>query len=291
MEFNPEAIQVLVGGGAEHTLPIAVLEYSIRSRSRRLIQVTPLLTVEREIAIPVPREPKQRAVTSFSFQRFLIPQALGFTGKGIYLDSDMIVRTDIGDLWDTPFPPDTEVNMCPGWQSAVMLIDAKCGWCIDKFIGMLDENRIRYKDLVNVKQVARCGNTLDPLWNCIDRPDPMAMNVKHAKLLHYTDMNLQPWLTAKHPHGGEWRKELKAAIDAGFIDKEDVLREIEDGHVRPSLAVVVDEEPPYDDKNFVYPDAKRKQAENQMVTPHPSYTYSEQAAVDKLKRQDHKRQR
>lgn len=267
MEFNPEAIQVFVGGGVEHTLPTAVLEFSIRSRSQRLIQVTPLLAVEREIPIPVPRDPAQRAVTSFSFQRFLIPQALGFVGKGIYLDSDMVVRADIGELWDTPFPGadrfppvGAEVLMCPGWQSAVMLIDSKVGWCIDGLINLLDQKATTYKHLVNVKAVATCANVLDPLWNCIDRPDPMAMDVKHAKLLHYTDMNLQPWLYSRHPHGGEWRKELRAAIDAGFIDKEDVLREIEAGHVRPSLALVVDEEPPYDDKQFVYPDVKRKQS-------------------------------
>lgn len=261
MTFDPAAVQVFVGCGpsGEHSLPFAVLEYSIRSRTERLVQVTSLADVEREIPIPVPKNPHNRAVTSFSFQRFLIPQALGFQGRGIYLDNDQLVRADIGGLWDTPFPADCLVNMCPGWQSAVCLVDATVGWYVAALIDLLDRQAIGYKDLVNVKKVTKCGNTLDPLWNCIDRPNPLDMDVAHAKLLHYTDMNLQPWLYAHHPHGGQWTKELKAAVEAGFISVEDVLREIEDGHVRPSLAVCVNEEPPYLDEDFIWPDKKRKQ--------------------------------
>lgn len=261
MDFDRDAIQVFVGCGpdGEHSLPFAVLEYSIRSRTERLVQVTSLADVEREIPIPVPRDPKNRAVTSFSFQRFLIPQALGFQGRGIYLDNDQLVRTDIAGLWETPFPANCLVNMCPGWQSAVMAISADVGWFVAGMIDLLDRGAIGYRDLVNVKKVTKCGNTLDPLWNCIDRPNPLDMDVNHAKLLHYTDMGLQPWLYAHHPHGGQWVKELKAAVEADFISADDVMREIEAGHVRPSLAVIVGCEPPYEDESFVFPDKKRKQ--------------------------------
>lgn len=258
MEYNRDAVQVFIGGGNAEWLPTAVLEFSIRRHTARLVQVTPLAGVEMSIPIPVPKDPRNRAVTSFSFQRFLIPQALDFQGRGIYLDSDMLVVGDIGELWDNPFPAGSEVQMCPGWQSAVMLIDAKIGWRIDGLINLMDRGGIRYKDLVNVKALGGATNSLPPEWNCTDRPDPNAMDVKRAKLLHYTDMNLQPWLHAKHPHGALWTTELLEAIRAGFLRVEDVLREIEYGHVRPSLALVVDCEPPYADAQFVMPHHRPK---------------------------------
>ena len=39
--------------------------------------------------------------TGFSFSRFRIPQLCNWTGRGIYLDADMLVFTDIARLWQT----------------------------------------------------------------------------------------------------------------------------------------------------------------------------------------------
>ena len=42
--------------------------------------------------------------TEFSFSRFLVPYLCGYEGKAIFMDSDMLCRTDIAELWklDTP---------------------------------------------------------------------------------------------------------------------------------------------------------------------------------------------
>ena len=56
-----------------------------------------------------------------------------------------------------------------------------------------------------------------------------------------------------------WVDELKAAIADGFVSEHEVMREIEAGHVRPSLAFdVLNEEPPYPDEDFVFPDERRR---------------------------------
>lgn len=67
-------------------------------------------------------------------------------------------------------------------------------------------------------------------------------------------MNTQPWLLKGHPLAEPWAVELLTAVQFGFITKDDVRREIELRHVRPSLAMVVGEDPPYSDDQFVFPD-------------------------------------
>ena len=36
----------------------------------------------------------------FIYARFLVPHLMSYTGHAIFIDGDMIVRTDIAELWD-----------------------------------------------------------------------------------------------------------------------------------------------------------------------------------------------
>jgi hypothetical protein len=255
-----DEIRVFCGATREHWLPAKVLEHSILRRTKRPIRFRTLDTVQ--IGYPLPRDPSQRPVTSFSFQRFLIPEACSFQGRGIYLDSDQIVMADIAGLWETPIPAGASCINTGGWQTAVLLIDNTCGWKIVEFVANLDSGRWKYGRMMNCQypEMGMHIGGLDPLWNVIDRPDPKAMDAQRAKLLHYTDMRLQPWLYDGHPKGAYWNTELREAVAASFITVDDVLREIHQQNVRPSLALVVDEEPPYEDARFVFPDQRRKGA-------------------------------
>lgn len=226
--------RIFIGGGEEHWLPSKVLESSIIRRTANAV-VTPLLDVERRI--PIPGNWKARCPTSFSLQRFLIPEACGFLGRGVYLDSDMVVLSDIRGLWDTPFPDGAKVLTTGGWQSAVSLLDAKaCGWSIRDICKRLDEG-FPYGKLSSLKFMSKTEvvGALDPRWNCMDElpkdGDPF--------LVHFTAMNSQPWAKRGHPLGDIWVNELLGTIEAGHIAKADVVREIERGHVRPSLREVI----------------------------------------------------
>lgn len=250
-----DVIKVFVGCSEVEWLPFQVLAHSIISRTERPCEVIPLYEVN--IPIPVPRDPAQRPVTNFSFQRFLIPQALGAKGRGIYLDSDMICRGDIGELWDHPFPADSHVQMCPCWSSACMLIDAeKTGWRIDGLVSLINTGALTYNKLMKVTPLGNCTPSLPQVWNAMDRPGPM--DTTNGKILHYTNMDTQPWLKRGHINGALWSNELLAAIAAGWITREDVLSEIQRGHVRPSLALTVGEEQPYEDTQFVFPHRRPK---------------------------------
>jgi hypothetical protein len=255
-----EPIRVFIGGGVEHWLPATVLEYSIRRHSAPYkVLVYHLLDCEVKVPIPKPRDARNHGATSFSFQRFIAPEWCDFQGKSIYLDSDMIVQACICELWHTPIPQGASAINTGSWQSAVMLIDNTCGWRVSEFIQKLDRGEWSYGPLMNLKYPElRLQPGLNPLWNVIDRPDAKAMDVKRAKLLHFTDMGLQPWLNSRHPHCARWTNELLAAKADGVISEEEVMREIRRGHVRPSLALLFDEEPPYDDRDFVYPNSRRK---------------------------------
>lgn len=254
MDRSDDVIKVFVGASETEWLPAQVLAHSIYKHTDRPCEVVSLCDVP--IPIPVPKDPSQRPVTRFSFQRFLIPQALGYKGRGIYLDSDMIAVADIGELWDSPFPEGMHVQMCPCWSSACMLIDSRCGWSIEGLVSLIDTKVMTYNKLMKVTPLGECAASLPQAWNTMDRPLPM--DVANAKILHYTNMDTQPWLMRGHMHGALWSSALLAAIADGFIERDEVLQEIQRGHVRPSLALVIGEESPYEDELFVMPHRRQK---------------------------------
>ena len=49
--------------------------------------------------------------TDFSFSRFLTPHLSGFEGWSLFMDCDMFVRSDIGELFDT-FPVSSKALGC-----------------------------------------------------------------------------------------------------------------------------------------------------------------------------------
>lgn len=246
-----DVIRVFVGGTREHWLPTKVLEHSILRHTDSDVQVTPLCDVP--IAIP---DIGRSTPTTFSLQRFLIPEACGFEGRGIYLDSDMVVKSDIRGLWDAPFPDQCLVQVCHDWQSAVMLIDAAVGWRIADLAAHVRDGHWTYARLSSLKvfPAGTSQNSLPRGWNCCDTPcDP-------CHLLHFTRMSTQPWLWANHEFGTHWTNELVECLASGFVTREDVIDEINLGHIRPSLALLIGEEAPYEDAQFVFPNDKRKAA-------------------------------
>ena len=253
-------IKVFVGGTEEHDLPIKVLEQSILTRTNEPCTV---YSIHEELkarnrTIPVPRDKRQRPVTSFSFHRFMIPELCSWQGKGIYLDSDQLVQHDIAEMWNTPFPDGANVLTTGGWQSAVMLIDCeKARWNIDDLVDKMNRGEMGYRHLMNLRHsFASVAGALDPRWNCKDKPEPNG-----CFLMHYTHMRMQPWLTIKHPYGPLWVSELRKHLALGTITNEDVLASVDSSHVRPSLAILAGRDVPglqEADRGFVFPDDRRK---------------------------------
>jgi hypothetical protein len=222
-------------------LAVKVLEFSIRAHTSAGVVVFPLH--EASIEFPMPRDPKNRPRTPFSFQRFYIPALQHYQGRAIYLDSDMQVFRDITELWNLPFAgADLLAAREPGESSrkpqfSVMLLNCdELKWDLTEIVAALDRGELTYETLMYDMAVARnVRAAIDPSWNSLERYVP-----GQTGLLHYTDMPTQPWVSLDNRNGYIWIRDLIAAVDAGFISREYVKQHIDKGYVRPSVLYQLD---------------------------------------------------
>jgi hypothetical protein len=234
-------VKVYVGSQEAQMLAVRVLEFSIRRHASMPVEVFPLHHAQLEV--PMPRDVRNRPRTPFSFQRFYIPQLAGFGGRAIYLDSDMQVFQDIAELWSLPFEgADLLAAREPGDagrkpQFSVMLLNCEAlHWRLDEIVAALDRGELTYETLMYEMAVARrVRAAIDPRWNSLERYEEGV-----TALLHYTDMNTQPWIYAAHRLGHLWMRDLLAAVDEGFITRDEVQSHVARGFVRPSLVYQLD---------------------------------------------------
>tara|TARA_R110001592_G_scaffold179398_1_gene421013 strand:- start:2229 stop:3767 length:1539 start_codon:yes stop_codon:yes gene_type:complete len=229
-------IRIFVATTEAQMLAVRVLEYSIRKTTALPVEISALHRLN--IDIPMPSDAANYPRTPFSFQRFLIPEACGYAGRAIYLDSDMHVFSDIREVWNLPLNGadvlavgDTSgKGRAP--QFSVMLIDcATAQWDIRTIVQSLDNGSLDYRSLMVDMKVARhIEATIPQKWNSLER-----FEVGKTCLLHYTDMEKQPWVAIHNPLAWLWVRELDNAIRDGHITLEEVKAEISLGHVRPSM--------------------------------------------------------
>jgi len=229
-------VRVYVGSEEPQMLAVKVLEYSIRRHASMTVEVMPLHRAD--IRFPMPRDARNKPRTPFSFLRFTIPQLAGYRGRAIYLDSDMLVFKDIRQLWSLPFagaqllaarePGDSARKP----QFSVMLLDCdQLRWTPESVVGLLDSGTLTYEQLMHEMALTPAVSAaIDPAWNSLERYQP-----EQTALLHYTDMDRQPWVSTRNPHGHLWVEALLQAIAGGFIDEALVREHVERGWVRPSL--------------------------------------------------------
>lgn len=238
---NHHAVRVFVACTAAEWLPMKILEHSLRFNTRCEISVAPIYQYQRKI--PVPRDRKNRSRTPFSFQRFLIPEICRYSGKAIYLDADMQVFCDIARVWNMPMENCQLRTVGAQGQgrlpqySVMLLACDRLGWNIEQIVGMLDAGDISYEQLMY--EMALAPQQLDDIprsWNSLEHYEQ-----GETCLLHFTDMQTQPWVSCDNPLGAIWVKGLRSAIDTGFILRTELDREIASGYVRPSLRYQIDE--------------------------------------------------
>jgi len=233
-------IKVFVACTRAEWLPMRVLEHSIRSTTAMPVDLIPLYTVNRNIPMPVAAVNRPR--TPFSFQRFLIPELCAYQGRAIYLDADMQVFGDISKLWKMPFSgcdllTTTTADDGRRGQFSVMLLDCSAlKWNVENIVADLDAGVLDYSALMyEMRVVPRIGRSLPYEWNSLERYEP-----GKTCLLHYTDMNRQPWVNFSNPLAPLWVTGLRYAISNGFISREELQVEVDKGHVRPSLIEQID---------------------------------------------------
>lgn len=178
-------------------------------------------------------------VTPFSGFRWGIPAYCDYEGKAIYMDADMLVLSDIQDLWNHPFNEGSIMVAKGGEQihrTCVALWDCAAAKKALPSIKRIKSKAKSHNRLIGM--LRENPNLVTPFndnYNCLDGED---LPVEEIKILHFTDIDTQfshkysiPRLESegrKHWYEGDvnphWRKDLadlfdqyyQEALEAGY---------------------------------------------------------------------------
>lgn len=223
------AISVFIGTEDSQWLPTEILKHSILRRSSAQYHFTELKNIPLKLDI--------KMYTGFSFYRFSIPDACKFSGRAIYLDADIIVLCDLQELYDKEMQGHgvlARSHSFPGYYTSVMLMDCSKlkHWKIREWTTLINARIASYAGTMNGDASGLGYKDYGPLakyWNELDEWDSF------TKILHYTHVPSQPWKVPGHPLGGHFLREMQSALDQQFITAGDVEREIQLGHVYPTI--------------------------------------------------------
>lgn len=218
-------MKVFVGWDSREDIAYQVCKHSIISRQPEAV-VVPLKQTDLRASNLYWRDVDKLASTEFTFTRFLIPELTNFNGWALFMDCDMILTTDIKELFDKAddryavmcvqhdYTPREGVKMDGKSQtiyprknwSSVMLINCSH-----------PSNQALTKDLVNDPNISGAYlhrfswlkdeeiGKLDHTWNYLVG---VYNDVETPKLIHYTEGG--PWFenyrNCEYHH--LWKKEL-----------------------------------------------------------------------------------
>lgn len=231
--MNQDVIKIFVGCDPNNCdlEQMMVLEYSIRKHTQATIDIV-WMQLSRDpnsfwYANPETQEGwnSSKWVTTFSGFRWGIPAYCGYAGKAIYMDADVLVLSDISELWHHPINPESMVA-----AKGAPLINRLCVSLWDcakarEVIPSMDafkRNPDNHYSMVDqIKAQPSLITPFNDSYNCLDGED---LALKDIKILHYTDIGTQfshpysiPRLKAEgsqHWYDGQtkphWREDLVA---------------------------------------------------------------------------------
>lgn len=228
-------MRFFIGTDESQLLGAKLLEYSIRKHATISSTFDDMMHVQ----APKPRDAANQARTNFSFNRFAIPALAGYKGRAVYVDADMQVFRDPRELWDTPFDgakvlhaPSSSPNR-PSQLSVLLMDCSRLDWKLENIIQDLDEGRLTYDSLMKEFRLEPEGSLqpkISPDWNSLEE-----YHDGRTGLIHYTDMDTQPWVNRRNPNGDQWVGYLKSALHEEFISWEELREAQAKGYLRPSL--------------------------------------------------------
>jgi hypothetical protein len=245
-----ERVKVFIGSGEASLLERKTLIHSLRKYTQRDLDIYVFNGTHNAIELndgepvlaPMSLRVKYRnEATEFSLYRFLIPEICNYQGKAIFLDSDIVCLSDIGELFDTPMEGNTFLARKGGyrssnhWALSVMLIDCeKAKFDLESTFDEIDQGLYDYTDFMGMsrnylKHHPYQIGELDMGWNMLDSYD------QNTKLIHYTNLHMQPWKYPNHPQGEFWFTHFNEAIAAGYITQKDIKLSLVRSYVRLDL--------------------------------------------------------
>ena len=234
------------------TCSLFILDGGILPETRQLIQETaqryPHLQEIEFISIKVERFSKFPDLMHFSLNmyfRYLIPELKPELDKALYIDSDMVITADVGELFDTdmqgkplaavPYrderadlrPIADQHPECQGrtwmqlpenhlyFNSGLLLLDCdyfrRHSWVTRLFELTAEKAEIiKYPDQDILNLLTCCNyHVLDDTWNTVIDIDKM-YNIQHRelpKVLHFTGgSDTRPWMSLTCPYREEFDK-------------------------------------------------------------------------------------
>lgn len=247
-----DLIRIFVGSGDASLLERKTLLYSLRKHTSRPLEIWTYNGTRRCIeneageardCSALMTVPNRGFVTEFSLFRYLIPDLCGRSGKAIYIDSDMLVLRDIGELFDQSLDgahfaarPNAHPEIAPErWALSALVIDCeRCHFDLPAIFQHIAARRFTYTEFSQMGRRTRpfLPYTIRPLadtWNSFDFHDAS------TRLIHYTDLDRQPWKFRYHPFGDLWFTYFNEAIAAGLISPAEIEASIAKGYVRDDL--------------------------------------------------------
>lgn len=188
-------MRVFIGYDPRQPLAYNVLQHSIHRHASKPVAITPLQLRY----LPITR----RGLTDFTYSRYLVPYLAGYEGLAVFMDSDIVVRGDIAELFAQADGSAVQVNQEQArfeWASVMLFDCAQCKILTPEYVN--DESN----DLYKLKWAESVGK-FSPEWNhCVGYAEPKS----DAKLYHFTQ-GIPCWYeTAGLPEDPTWHEEFQA---------------------------------------------------------------------------------
>jgi hypothetical protein len=188
-------LNIMIGFDQRESVAFHTLVHSILSHSSKPVSITPICLANLNGIYK--REPDPKQSSEFSFSRFLTPYLSNYEGWSLFLDCDMLIRTDINELFDLLDPekavmvikhdytPSTGTKFLQevqyqyprkNWSSVMLFNNKKCKMLTPEYINnapALDLHRFNWLD-------DKLIGDLPVEWNHLVgeyAPNPCAKNV------------------------------------------------------------------------------------------------------------------
>ena len=193
-------INVFIGYDSKEKIAYHVLSESILRNSTEPVKITPVFL--KNVKNFFQRERNQISSTEFSFSRFIVPYLMNYEGWGLFMDCDMLMKSDIAELWklrDSKYA----VQLCKhdyipknkskflnqiqtvykkkNWSSFMLMNSEKCKKLTPKYVNNASGLELhQFKWLENESLIG----SLPLEWNWLAGEYPYKENVKN---IHYTE--------------------------------------------------------------------------------------------------------
>lgn len=220
---------VFIGYDPKESVAYHTLAHSILRRASAPVSIAPLMQSQLRRIYTRPRGPTES--TEFSLTRFLVPSLAGFRGWSLFMDCDMLCRTDLAEIErEMARQPDKAVLVCQhdyvpkterkflghvqtryprkNWSSFMVFNNARC-----KALSLDYVNSAPGLDLHGFKWIDDAAIGALPLeWNWLVGEYP---HNPDAKIAHFTLGG--PYFAEYRDcdYSDEWRAEFEAMKRAG----------------------------------------------------------------------------